>query len=354
MNVYIFLALYILFVSVVFQKKNLLFILTFVPLLLFFGTRVGMGVDYDTYMAKYELQHDWDLARYLLSAAGGKNEPGFFLLLKLLPSFNALIFLCSALILVPVAIFFYEFISKGYYPLAFVLYLFTPRIFESFIAMRSGVVVGLFLLAVVLKYRGYIKTSIAIVTLSGLFHMSGFLLIPVFLISGNFLKKHFIFASSIIIVLMFLALLLPTFWGEIFVQMSNSIDEFSDYREQVTNTNYGLGFYLFSIARAGFVIYILSLLKKGVIEDKYIWIAWVTIFGYFFNMVQGIETIYRFVYYFYLVTIPFKCYVLRVDKSEYSKIYVGLSILYLLYSFIGYTQLDQTQQFIWDYKSYLF
>lgn len=354
MNVYIFLALYILFVSVVFQKKNLLFILTFVPLLLFFGTRVGMGVDYDTYMQKYEMQHDWDLAQYLLYVAGGKFEPGFFLLYKFFPSFDWMIFGCTILVLVPVAIFFYEFIPKGYYPLAFVLYLFTPRIFESFIAMRSGVVVGLFLLAVVFKNRGYLKTAVSITILSGFFHMSGFFLVPVLLLSNRFLKENCNVLFNSIVVLMVIALLMPAFFGDLVIKLTESVEELSDYKGHVANSEYGVGFYFFSMFRVGFVLYIFSLIKKKVIDDNYLWLAWMTIFGYFLYMVQGFEMMYRVVFYFYMLSIPFKCHVLKVDKSEYSKLYVGLSIAYLIYSFVSYTQLDQTQMFIWNYNSFLF
>lgn len=348
---YITLAFYIVFVSVFFQKKKkLLFLLTFVPLILFFGTRVDFGADYETYLQDYELQHDWTLSKYLISFMGGKFEPGFFFLIKICPSFDSLIFVCTALVLVPVAIFFYEFIPKGLFPLAFVLYLFNPSIFDSIIAMRSGIVIGLFLLAVVLKNRGFKIIAFLLVLLSGFFHLSGFLLVLFFLFSNKSLKHKRELLSSFIIVLMIIALLFSTIFGNLFM----SIEMFSVYNGHITNTEEGIGFYFFSIIRVGFVIYILSLLRKGIIEDKYIWIAWLTIFDYFFFMIQGIDIMYRFVYYFYVVSIFFKCYVLRVDKSAKSTIYVGLSIAYLVYQFIGLTQFEQTRKYLWDYNSFLF
>ena len=355
MDIYIPLALYIFLVSFFFQKKkNLLFILVFVPLLLFFGTRVDFGVDYETYLQRFELQHDWDFDQYKSYAMGGKFEPGFWWLIKVFPNFNSLVFFLAMLILVPLAILIYEFIPPKYYPLAFLLYLINPRNFESFIAMRSGVVVGLLLIAILLKYRGYKKISIAVALFSGLFHMSGYFLVPFFLISDRILKKNFSFFSILISIFIVLALISTTFYGELLNRITESIDELSDYKGHVYDTDYGLGFYIYSLFRVAFVVYILSLLKKGTIEEGYVWIAWMTIFGYFFNMVQGFEMTYRYAYYFYLISIPFKCYVLRVDKTSYSKMYVTLSVAYLLYYFVGYTQLDQVQQTMWHYKSFLF
>jgi len=202
--------------------------------------------------------------------------------------------------------------------------------------------------------KGYLKIAFALVLFSGLFHMSGFFLAPVMLLSDRFLKRHTSLMGNVVIVLMILALLLPTIFGDIITRMTESVDELSDYKGHVADTGYGLGFYIFSVFRAGFAFYIFSLIRRKLIEDRYLWLAWMTIFGYFLYMVQGFEMMYRFVFYFYMLSIPFKCYVLKVDKSDNSRLYVGLSIAYLLYTFIGYTQLEQTQIFIWQYHSYLF
>lgn len=352
---YLILSVYIVFISFFFQRKKILLILlTFVPLLLFFGTRVDMGVDYDGYLEQFELQHDWSFDQYLLSFLGGKFEPGFFLLVKLFPTFNSLIFGCTALLLVPVAIFFYDFIPSKYYPLAFILYLFNPSIFESFIAMRSGVVVGLFLLAVVLRNRGLKKIAFVIVAVCGTFHMSGFFLTPFFLMTDTFLKKHFKLLTIVIVLLMVSALFSSTLFGDFVGQISRSVGEVNVYEGHIKTGNVGLGFYLFNLIRVGFVIYILILIRNGIVEDRYLWIAWLTIFDYFFYMGQGIDVMYRFVYYFYIITILFKCYVLKADKSSYSRLYVGLSMAYLAYTFLTYIQLELTQRFIWNYKSFLF
>lgn len=355
MNSYIPLAFYIVIVSLLCKRnKNLLFFLTFVPLLFFFGTRVEMGVDYEAYLLKYETQHDWSLAEYLFSVIGGKFEPGFFLLIKLLPDFNSLIFVCTALTLIPIVVFFYQFVPKQYYLLAIILYIFSPRIFESFIAMRSGIVIGFFLLAVLLKYRGYLKTAILLLILSSTFHMSGLLLVPVLLLSDKFLIKYSSVLSNGILVLMGIALVVPSFYGTIIVKLTKSVQELQDYGGYVTDTRYGLGFFVFAIFRGIFSIYIISLIRKRIIDDKYLWLAWMTVFCYLFNMVQGVEITYRFVYYFYLLSIPLKCHVLQVDKSPYSKIYVFVSLIYLLYTFITFSQLDQTQMYLWKYDSFLF
>lgn len=355
---YLILSLYIILISVAFQnkkkQKKLLFILVFVPLILYFGTRIDMGVDYEDYYEQFYNHKDWTFSHYLMIYSGEKFEPGFFFLEKLFPTFNSLIFACTLLYMIPLAIFFYEYIPKKYYALAFVLFLFNPKIFDSIIAMRSSIVVGLFLLAVLLRNRGFRKSAIIVVGLSGTFHLSGYFLFPAFLISDKNLKKHYNFLYVFIISLVVLALLSKTVFGTLLTQLSGYVNELSVYGGHITDTTGGMGFYLFSFVRAGFVLYILSLLRRDIISDKYLWFAWLTIFDYFFYMIQGIDVTYRFAFYFYVVSVVFKCEVLRIDKTIYSKLFISLSLLYLLYSFIGFMQEPQTQIYIWRYESFLF
>lgn len=352
---YLILSLYIVIISSVLRnKKNVLFFLIFVPLILFFGTRVDMGVDYQGYLEQFDRHHDWSFEQYVSSYMGNKFEPGFFLLEKLFPTFNSLVFACSFLCLAPLAIFFYEYIPKNYYTLAFILFLFNPKIFDSIIAMRSSIVIGLFLLAVVLRNHDHRGIALILVALSGTFHMSGYFLIPFFLMSDKFLKERYILFYVIIIVLVVLALLSKTIFGSFLSQLSGYMSEFSVYEGHITDTMAGSGFYLFSFVRLGLLLYILSLIKRGVVSDRYLWIAWLTIFDYFFYMVQGIDVTYRFIYYFYVVSIVFKCEVLRIDKSLFSKIFIAISLAYLLYAFSGFILEPQTKMFLWNYKSFLF
>ena len=130
MNVYIPLALYILFISLFFSKRKLLLsFLTFVPLLLFIGTRVGFRVDYEGYEVDFDILHDNDFVTYFLANIDGKFEPGFFFLIKMMPNYDSLIFASSLIYIISVSLFFYKFLPGESYFFAFLLWLFYPLFF---------------------------------------------------------------------------------------------------------------------------------------------------------------------------------------------------------------------------------
>lgn len=146
MDVYIPLAIYIVIVSYFFRKKkNIAIFLTFIPFLIFWGTKVDLGSDYGNYLYKYEMQHDMPFYYFLMDALDGKFEPGFFFLLKVMPSFNAVVFITSLFLISSVFLFFNEFIPKYSIYLALILWVFNSSIFNMFSAMRSSFVIGFFL-----------------------------------------------------------------------------------------------------------------------------------------------------------------------------------------------------------------
>ncbi len=353
MDIYLLLAIFIVFVSIIFRKKKwLIFALTFIPLLLFWGTRLDFTPDYYSYLYKFEAQHDMPIYGFLFDAMEGKFEPGFFFLIKIMPSYNAVIFSTTLFLLLCIYIFFNEFVPQYSFPLALFLWLFNNSIFNTFSAMRSSILMGFFLLAVIAKIKSYNKTAIILTLLGSLFHMSGYFLLFLIILPISFYHRWRYIVIPFMFIFSFCALLLPSVFPDILQSFVGVNDNFSDYEDYAKEADYGWGFYIFSLFRISFIMYILSLDRRHLIDEKYIWISWLTIICYLSMMLQ-IPIMYRFFNYLFLITVVFKCYVLKVDKSAVSKIYVGLSILYAIYCFYGYMHTEY-MEFYANYHSFLF
>ncbi len=356
MDVYIPLALYIIAVSIFFREhKRIMLLMVFIPLLLFWGTREEFGADYFSYKDRFEYQHEWGLGTYIVYSLGGKFEPGFFLLMKLMPDYNSLVFICSLFYIIVLAIFFFELIPTKYYPLAFIMLLFCSSSFNAVHAIRSSITLGLFLLACIAKMKGHMKAAVTLVLISGTFHMSGFLLLLLLLPKNETLNKHYELLSIVTYSIFSLALLIPNLWASLLHNIVGQVDSLKeDYQSYIYERSVGIGFYLLSLLRLGFIIYILSLLKRKQFSGFLIWFAWVTILYYILQVIQNVEIIYRFSTYLYFVSIIFKCYILKVDKTVASKLFVGISIIYTLFNFYSITMNplnDPTNQ---QYHSFLF
>lgn len=351
MDYYIPLIIYIVIVSAIFRKRKWAsIVLTIVPLILFWGTKIDFGPDYSTYEFWYDRRHDMPILGFLADALEGKFEPGFFFVLKFMPSFRAVVVVQAVFLIVSVFIFFNEFIPKYSLPFALFLWLFNSAIFNTFSAMRSSFVIGFFLLAIIAKTRGNNKAAILLTLAGAQFHMSGYLLLLFAFIPYDFQKKSRGNLVPLVFFFVFIALLLP----QVFTRLLNTFVELNEQAavyDYVKQANYGLGFYIFSFVRIGFIVYILGLLKRHLIEDKYIWIAWLTIACYLMMMVQ-VDIMYRVFNYLFLFTVAFKCYVLKIDKSSTAWIYVGLSVAYALYNFIEYAN-GRMMEFYAHYQTFL-
>jgi len=335
MDVYIPLSLYVIAVSIFFRKnKKILFLMVFVPLLLFWGTRVDFGVDYSSYKEKFEYQHEWDIMTYLISVLNGKFEPGYFLLMKIAPDFNSLVFICALIYTIGIVFFFYELLPAKYCTLALLLFLFFPLSYQAVQTIRSSLTLSLFLMACVAKMKGNMKTAYVFALISATFHMSGLLLLLLLLPKNETLAKRHDTLTFFICFFILIALLIPNFWPSILKRFVGKIENLSDaYESYIYERSLGIGFYLFSLMRVGCILYILSLLKRKALSGNFIWIAWLSIIYYILQIIQNVEIAYRFCTYFYFITIILKCYVLKVDKTKASRIFVGISIIYVLFNF---------------------
>ena len=356
MDFYIPLAFYVLIVSIFFSKnKKIMFLMVFVPLLLFWGTRMDFGVDYSSYKDKFEYQHEWDIMTYLVSVLSGKFEPGYFLLMKIAPDFNSLVFICALIYTIGLVIFFYELLPSKYCTLALFLFLFFPLSYQAVQTMRSSITLSLFLMACVAKMKGDMKVAVILASISATFHMSGLLLLFLLLPKNEALAKRHDTLTLFTCFFVIIALLIPNFWASILKSFVGQVDNFSDaYESYIYERSIGIGFYLLSLMRFGCVLYVLSLLKRKVLSGNYIWIAWLSILYYILQLIQNVEITYRFCTYLYFITIILKCYVLKVDKTKASKIFVGVSLIYVLFNFYCVTMNPLNAAENQNYHSFLF
>lgn len=356
MDVYIPLAIYVLIVSVLFRNnKKLMFVMVSIPLLLFWGTREDFGADYSSYKSKYEYQHDWDLNTYLLSVLGGKIEPGYFLLMKMAPDYNSLVFICALIYSIGLFWFLYEFVPKRYLTLAFIMFLFCTSSYLAVQTMRSSITLSLFLMACIAKLKGNMKLAVLLALLSATFHMSGLLLVFLLLLRNDALVKRYNVLSVFLYAFVLISFLVPNIWASSLKSIVGNVGDLSDdYGNYIYNRGVGVGFYILSLIRLGYIVYILSLINRRIVKGDYVWFAWITILYYALHMIQNVEIIYRFCTYLYFITIIFKCYVLMADKTKASRIFVGISIIYMLFSFYSITMdpaNDPTNQ---EYHTFLF
>lgn len=355
MDVYIPLAIYVIAITFIFREhKKIMFFMAFIPLLLFWGTRLDFGADYTSYRDKYNYQHEWDFGTYIFFALGGKIEPGYFLLMKLAPDYNSLIFLCSSIYALGIILFFYKYVPNKFYTLAFIMFLFCSSSYLVVQTIRSSLTLSFFLMACIAKMNNKMKLAYVLALLSATFHMSGFLLLLLLIPKNETLIKYNNVLSVATCLFAFIALLIPNFWASFLNRLMGGFGNLSDsYDQYVYERSVGLGFYFLSFIRIGFIIYVLSLIKRKVISSNYYWFAWMTILYYVFYLIQNVEITYRFCTYLYFITIIFKCYVLMVDKKWTSKMFVGVSIVYTLLNFYNITMNpfnDPTNQ---EYHSFL-
>lgn len=330
---YFILTIYVLLISLFkFKNRKLQLFLCFFPFFLFIATRIGWTADYYNYESMFLEQHFWSWRDYIFFSFN-KFEPGFFLLIKSLPSYRALLIFISLFYTSAIFLVFYKYIPRKYYFLAFVLWFYNPTFFESFAAVRSSIVIAFFIFATHLKINGRILYSIILILISGFFHKSGFLLLPFILIPIEFIKKHFFKISLSIFILFLIIILSPS----LIVEKINEYltdSQFSSYSSYLNYADsYGLGYMLFTTLRIVFISYFLFLIKKNIIVEKYLWFVLIMFFYYILSSIPNIQIAYRFNVYLNPFIIVLQIYVLSRDKSVFSKIYISLTLFYMFYYF---------------------
>lgn len=349
---YFILTIYILVISLIrFRNIKLKLLFCFIPFFLFIATRVGWTADYYNYEDMFLEQHSWSWTEYFLFSSN-KFEPGFFLLIKILPSYRALLFVVSLIYSSSIFLIFYKYIPNKYYFLAFFLWFYNPTFFESIAAVRSSIVIALFIYAAHLKINGRILFSVLLIIISGSFHRSGMLLLPLLLVPLDFIKKNLTITTiSLLLIAGFVFLTPDILINKIVDTLSDST--FSSYTNYIEETQIGLGYFITTTLRVLFIVYFLYLIKIGVIEGKYTWLVLIILFSYLITSLPSIQIGYRFNIYLNPLIIVLQIYVLSRDKTIFSKLYIALSIIMMLFYFSSFFKHPNYIPFFLNYNSTL-
>ena len=325
------LAFYIIIISLCkFKSKNKQLLVCLVPLFLFIATRIGWTSDYFAYEDMYDMQHDWTFVDYMFTMMDVKFEPGFFLLIKLCPSYRFLVVIVSACFIFAIFLIFKNYVPSKYLFVVFILWFFNPNFFSSISAMRSNIVISLLLLAVYAKINNKNPISICLVILSGFFHRSGFIFIPFFLISNDFLLKYWklSFLGSILVI--GVALFLPSFWTSTLKDVLED-SSMSGYTYYIEVNSFGLGYYLFTFMRISFILYIFYLIRRYEINDFQSYLLCFLIFYYVLASIPNLGLISRIITCIRPLFSVAMCNVLTIDRNRISSsAFIFINIAYML------------------------
>lgn len=306
---YFVIALFTLCFSLAkFKNKKLQLFCCFFPWFVLIAGRVDWTADYPSYEFMFNERHDWSWLDYFLVSIKTKFEPAFFALIKYLPSYRWLIIVQSFCLLAALYGLFYKYIPARTYPLAFTLWMFNATFFESFAAMRSTFIVVLFIIAVMLKNKGRWLLAILVVFLSGFFHNSGWLLLPLICIPSDFAQKYFkIFVLGVIVTLV-IALVSPSIYSSLLQNMMENSDSI-DYSGYIQETSYGLGYYLSTIVRISIIVSLLCALKQNSLPVSYNYVVFIAILCCIMNSIPGLGLTYRMNCYLYpFLVVSLCCY----------------------------------------------
>jgi len=358
---YFIIAFFTLMVSAVnLKKRKLQLFMCFLPWAVLIAGRVDWTADYPSYDAMFDERHDWDWIKYLAAAAVTHFEPAFFALLKYLPSYRTVIIFQSVSYIGVLYWFFYKFIPPKTYPLAFTLWMFNPAFFESFAAMRSTFVIILFVCAVVQKIEGKFMLSVVLVAISGLFHNSGWMMLPFMFIPNEFLKKHIILSFIGIAMVLMVALISPSVYSNFLLSIMEDSEDM-DYSHYIESQSYGLGYYMFTMMRIVIIGYLIYAIKKFPVPKQYVFFTTIAIAFYVMNSIPGIGLTYRINCYLNPLSIAAICYIVFYVKhnnigflKSISKVIVFIIIFQMLANFTSFFNHPNYSECFEIYKSAFF
>ena len=358
---YFIIAFFTLIISVVnFRSRKLQLLICFLPWAVLIAGRVDWTSDYPSYDVMFDERHYWTWIRYLATAAVSRFEPAFFALLKYLPSYRAVIIFQAVCYIGTLYWFFYKFIPPKTYPLAFTLWMFNSTFFESFAAMRSTFVIILFICAVVQKIEGKFILSVVLIVISGLFHNSGWMMLPFIFIPNDFLKKHIKLSTIGIAMVLMLALISPSIYSNLLLSTMED-SESMDYSNYIETQSYGLGYYVFTMIRVLIIGYLIYVVKRFSIPKQYIYIATIAIAFYIMNSIPDIGLTYRINCYLNPFLIAAICYIDFYVKhngtgllKSFSKVVIFIVIFQMLFQFTSFFNHPNYSECFETYKSAFF
>lgn len=338
-----------------FKNRKFQLFCCFLPWFILIAGRENWTADYSNYELMFDERHNWDWEQYFYIALNTRFEPAFFALIKYLPSYRWLIIVQSFLLTCSVFFLFYKYIPPKTYPLALILWIFNSTFFESFAAIRSTFVVVLFIWASILKVEGKWKSAIILVLLSGLFHNSGWLLLPLIFISSNFINKNFSFFVAIIVLLLLVALIDSSIYSSLLKNFMKD-SEMVDYSQYVETVSFGLGYYVFTFFRIFIIGALLYVVKMGLIPKNYIYFIFIAIIFYVMNSIPGIGLTYRINCYLRpFVIIALCCYYSLQQKFNNQKLYANILIFLIIVEMLfGFTYFFSHSNYKLYFETYHF
>lgn len=173
------------------NKNGRKYLLILIPLLIFIfsAIRFDVGNDFDTYRNHY-------LYSKFNSLEIGQNL--LFWISDKMGGFQAYIFLTSGLIILGYSKFI-NYFSKNIYISYIIFITIGYFLLGSFNLIRQYIAISFFLMSLIALHKNNKSRFILLNFIGGLFHMSGFLMIPLFLIEKKIKIKYFIIPLFLII-----------------------------------------------------------------------------------------------------------------------------------------------------------
>lgn len=320
-----------------FKNRKFQLFCCFLPWFILIAGRENWTADYSNYELMFDERHNWDWEQYFYIALNTRFEPAFFALIKYLPSYRWLIIVQSFLLTCSVFFLFHKYLPPKTYPLALILWIFNSTFFESFAAIRSTFVVVLFIWASILKVEGKWKSAVMLVIFSGLFHNSGWFLLPLVCVPSDFIYKRFKLFIFIIVLILFVALVDSSIYSSLLKNLMADSDTM-DYSQYIENVSFGLGYYVLTFFRIFIIGALLYVVKMGLIPKNYIYFIFIAIIFYVMNSIPGIGLTYRINCYLRpFVVIALCCYYSLQQKFNNQKLYANtLIFLIILEMLLGF------------------
>ena len=354
---YFIVSIISLFFSLIkFKNRKLQLLCCFLPWFILIAGRENWTADYFNYEQMFDERHDWNWEQYFYIAMNSKFEPAFFALIKYLPSYRWAIIVQSFLYICAVFFLFHKYLPMKTYPLALFLWIFNSTFFESFAAVRSTFIIVLFILASSLKVVGKWKPAFFLLTISGLFHNSGWLLLPIICIPSDFVYKRFNIFLSIIAFVLLITLIDYSLFSSLLNNLT--IGSFIDYTHYIQDISFGLGYYMLTFFRIFIIGTLMYTVKRGLIPCKYSYFFLITIIFYVMNSIPGIGLTYRISCYFRPIVIITLClyyYIqIKINRQRLiANILILLIIAEMLFSFSSFFDHPNYKLYFEEYYFFL-
>jgi len=321
----------ILFAYLAGKKGNLFYLKSsFFVLFLFLALRYNYGNDYVSYLDRFT-----EINLLELTVLGGDHaEPGWILLCRL---FEPLGFFAMVAVLAAFNCFvYYTFVSKyvprDYYWFALFIYTFDAQIMlVHSSAMRQSLAISIFLLAIDHLHQKNTVRYLALVAIAMSFHMSAFILLPVFLLGLFNWKVNTQFAVCVLATFVSFFVFNKAIEQNLSLFVNAFMGKYGFYDERAElGTGLGLLFY------AGILATMLYYARFW--KDKYSLLAKLSMLSYLI-MPLGlvILMIGRLGMYFQPITLAVYPYIFMSVKNSAFKYLIMAAIgLMTLYQFIGF------------------